>query len=254
MERKQYHIACGQGQVGRYAILPGDPGRCEKIAQYLESPKLIAQNREFTTYTGCLDGELVAVTSSGIGGPSAAIAIEELNALGVDTIIRVGTSGGMSRKVHVGDVVIASSAIRMEGTTKEYMPIEFPAAADFEVTRALAEAALESGIPYHVGVVECKDSFYGQHAPQRMPVSYELENKWKAWIQGGALTSEMESAALFIVSSVLGIRAGSILLVGVNPELKKAGINEGHCNDTDRPIRIAVNAMRRIIQNDKAQS
>ncbi len=252
MEQKQYHIACGMGEVGRYAILPGDPARCEKIAQYLDNPKKVAHNREYITYTGYLDGEMVTVTSTGIGGPSASIAIEELNVLGVDTIIRVGTSGGMSKNVHVGDVVIASSAIRMEGTTKEYMPIEFPAAANFDVTCALAAAAKESPTPYHVGVVECKDSFYGQHAPQRMPVAYELENKWKAWLQGGALTSEMESAALFIVSAVLGIRAGAILLVGVNPELKKAGTNEGHCNDTDRAIKIAIEAMRKLIRDDKA--
>ncbi len=251
MEKKQYHIACGEGQIGRYAIMPGDPERCEKIARYLENPCKIAQNREFTTWVGTLDGELVTVTSSGIGGPSAAIAIEELHAIGVDTIIRVGTSGGMSKNVHVGDVVIAQSAIRMEGTTKEYMPIEFPATASFEITSALAQAAEESGIPYHVGVVECKDSFYGQHSPERMPVSYELCNKWNAWLMGGVLTSEMESAALFIVSAVLGIRAGTILLVGVNPELKKAGINEGHCNDTDRAIKIAIEALRKIIRNDK---
>ncbi len=251
MEKKQYHIACGKSQVGRYAIMPGDPERCEKIARYLENPLKIAQNREFTTWVGTLDGELIAVTSSGIGGPSAAIAIEELHAIGVDTIIRVGTSGGMSKNVHVGDVVIAQSAIRMEGTTKEYMPIEFPATASFQVTSALAHAAEESGIPYHVGVVECKDSFYGQHAPKRMPVSYELCNKWNAWLIGGTLTSEMESAALFIVSAVLGIRAGAILLVGVNPELKKAGIDEGHCNDTDRAIRIAIEALRKIIRDDK---
>ncbi len=254
LENVQYHIACGQGQVGRYAIMPGDPKRCEKIARYLDDAKLIADNREYTTYTGYLDGTLVTVTSSGIGGPSAAIAIEELNVLGVDTIIRVGTSGGMSHNVHVGDVVIASSAIRMEGTSKEYMPIEFPASANFEITKALADAAETLKIPHHVGVVECKDSFYGQHAPQRMPVSYELTNKWNAWLQGGALTSEMESAALFIVASTLGIRAGTVLLVGVNPELEKSGIDEGHCNDTNIPITVAIEAMRNVIAADKAKS
>lgn len=253
MDTKQYHIQCAPGDVGRYAILPGDPARCELIAQHLENPKLIAQNREFTTYTGELLGEKVSVTSTGIGGPSAAIALEELHALGVNTVIRVGTSGGMSLNVHVGDVVIASGAIRMEGTTKEYMPIEFPAVPHYEVLSALAQAAPKLGQPYHVGVVECKDSFYGQHAPERMPVSYELVSKWRAWLQGGALTSEMESAALFIVGSVLGMRVGSVLLVGVNPELKKIGINEGHCNDTQRPIRVAIEAMKTLIQNDLAK-
>lgn len=253
MSDKQYHIQCAANDVGRYAILPGDPDRCQKIAEYLDFPLKIAQNREFTTYTGLLSGEKVTVTSTGIGGPSAAIALEELHALGVDTVIRVGTSGGMSRMVHVGDVVIATGAIRMEGTTKEYMPMEFPAVADFHVTEALVKAAGNLELPFHVGIVECKDSFYGQHAPERMPVGYELQNKWKAWISGGALTSEMESAALFVVGSVLHMRVGSVLLVGVNPELKKSGINEGHCNDTSRPIRIAVEAMKQLIENDRRQ-
>ena len=253
MSTKQYHIQLNEQDVGRYAILPGDPGRCEVIAQYLENPRLVAQNREYTTWTGYLCGEKVTVTSTGIGGPSAAIAMEELNVLGVDTVIRVGTSGGMSLNVHVGDVVIASGAIRMEGTSKEYMPIEVPAVAHYDVMRALADAAERLQMPHHVGVVECKDSFYGQHAPERMPVSYELVNKWKAWLQGGALTSEMESAALFTVGSVLHMRVGSVLLVGVNPELKKTGVNEGHCNDTHRPIRVAVEAMKVIIEKDRAR-
>lgn len=253
MVEKQYHIQCAEGDVGRYAILPGDPGRCEKIAAYLDNPQKIAHNREYVTYTGYLEGEKVSVVSTGIGGPSAAIAMEELRVLGTDTIIRVGTSGGMSLNVHVGDLVIATGAIRMEGTTKEYMPIEFPAVADYGVTEALVQAAKTVGLPYHVGVVECKDSFYGQHAPERMPVGYELTNKWNAWLQGGALTSEMESAALFVVGSVLKMRVGSVLLVGVNPELKKRGINEGHCNDTNRPISVAIEAMRRLIRADQGK-
>lgn len=253
-EKKEYHIQCARGEVGRYVFLPGDPGRCEAIAKYFDEPRLVAQNREYATYTGTLRGVPVSVTSTGIGGPSAAIAIEELVATGADTFIRVGTSGGMSLDVQVGDLVVPSGAIRMEGTTKEYMPIEFPAVPSFEVALALVQAAQAQNQAYHVGVVECKDSFYGQHAPQRMPVRYELEPKWKAWLQGGALTSEMESAALFVVASVLHVRAGSVLLVGVNPERKKAGMDDGHCNDVDRAIRVAVRAMETLIAQDAAKA
>ena len=150
---KQYHIGVGKGEVGRYVILPGDPKRCKKIAAYLEEPQLIADSREFVTYTGFLDGEKVSVTSTGIGGPSAAIAMEELVACGADTFIRVGTCGGIDINVKSGDLVIGTGAIRMEGTSKEYAPIEYPAIADLEIINALVEAAENLGFPYHTGVV-----------------------------------------------------------------------------------------------------
>ena len=209
---RQYHIQVAEGEVGRYVILPGDPKRCEKIAAHFENPRLIADSREYVTYTGYLDGEKVSVTSTGIGGPSAAIAMEELSRVGADTFIRVGTSGGMALEVKSGDVVIASGAIRMEGTSREYAPIEFPAVADVEVTQALIQAARKLGQEYHVGVVQCKDSFYGQHSPETKPVGYELLNKWDAWVKCGCLASEMESAALFVVGSWLKLRVGTVLL------------------------------------------
>ena len=178
---KQYHIQVGKGDVGRYVILPGDPKRCKKIARYFDDARLIADSREYTTYTGYLDGVKVSVTSTGIGGPSASIAMEELVMSGADTFIRIGTCGGMQLDVKSGDVVIASGAIRMEGTSREYAPIEFPAVADIRVTNALMQAADELEQKYHIGVVQSKDSFYGQHSPETKPVSYELLNKWEAW-------------------------------------------------------------------------
>ena len=250
-EQLQHHIKCKTGDVGRYAIIPGDPGRVELIASYLENPREIAYNREFKTITGTLDGELVTVTSTGIGGPSAAIAVEELFAIGVDTFIRVGTAGGINLKVDAGDVAIATGAIRMEGTTRQYMPIEFPAVPDFEVTSALVGAARKLGIPHHVGVVQSKDSYNGQHSPERMPVSYELIPKWNAWKQAGTLCSEMECAALFVTASVLGARAGGLLLVGINQEREKAGIDQKKSRDIDRPISIAIEALRTLIKQDK---
>ena len=248
---RQYHIQVAEGEVGRYVILPGDPKRCEKIAAHFENPRLIADSREYVTYTGYLDGEKVSVTSTGIGGPSAAIAMEELSRVGADTFIRVGTSGGMALEVKSGDVVIASGAIRMEGTSREYAPIEFPAVADVEVTQALIQAARKLGQEYHVGVVQCKDSFYGQHSPETKPVGYELLNKWEAWVKCGCLASEMESAALFVVGSWLKLRVGTVLLTMANQERAKKGLPNPVVHDTEAPIQTAVEAIRSLIRQDK---
>lgn len=247
---RQYHIQVAQGEVGRYVIMPGDPKRCAKIAQYLENPVLIADNREYVTYTGELDGVKVSVTSTGIGGPSASIAMEELYRCGADTFIRIGTCGGMQTEVKSGDVVVATGAIRMEGTSREYAPIEFPAVADISVTNALIRAAKKMGCPFHTGVVQCKDSFYGQHEPETKPVSYELLNKWEAWKRLGCLASEMESAAMFIVASALHVRAGSCFLVMANQEREKLGLENPVVHDTDLAIRAAVGAVRELIRED----
>ena len=244
---KQYHIEVAPGEVGEYVILPGDPGRCELIAKYFDEPKLIAYNREFKTYTGTLNGKTVSVTSTGIGGPSAAIALEELVRCGAKTFLRVGTCGGMQTDVKSGDLVIATGAVRMEGTTREYAPIEYPAVADFDVTSALVAAAKRFSFPYHVGVVQCKDAFYGQHAPELMPVSYELENKWEAWKRMGCLASEMESAALFIAGGFHRVRVGSVFLVMANQERAKAGLENPVVHDTNAAIKTAVEAIRLLM-------
>ncbi|MDY4769429.1 MAG: uridine phosphorylase [Lachnospiraceae bacterium] len=247
---KQYHIQVGKEDVGKYVILPGDPKRCEKIAQHFEQAKLIADSREFVTYTGYLDGVKVSVTSTGIGGPSAAIAMEELVMAGADTFVRIGTCGGMQLPVKSGDVVIASGAIRMEGTSREYAPIEFPAVANIEVVNALMNAAEKLGQKYHVGVVQSKDSFYGQHSPELKPVSYELTNKWEAWKRLGCLASEMESAALFVVASSLGVRAGACFLVMANQEREKEGLYNPVIHDTNLAVQIAVEGIRNLIHSD----
>lgn len=249
--KKQYHIQVEKGEVGRYVIMPGDPKRCEKIAEYLDNPVLIADNREYVTYTGTLEGVKVSVTSTGIGGPSAAIAMEELCRCGADTFIRVGTCGGMQTEVKSGDIVIATGAVRMEGTSREYAPMEFPAVADISVTNALLKTVKYKDYPYHVGVVQCKDSFYGQHEPETKPVSYELENKWEAWKRLGCLASEMESAALFIVASYLKVRAGSCFLVVANQEREKQGLENPVVHDTDMAIQTAIEAVRNLICEDK---
>lgn len=248
---EEFHLKIKPGDVGRYVILCGDPGRCEKIAAYFDESHFVAANREYTIYTGVLDGMQISVCSHGIGGPSTAIALEELIHCGADTFIRVGTSGGMDPEVLGGDVVIATGAIRMEGTTKEYAPIEYPAVADFEVVRALAEAAEELPVRSHIGVLQCKDSFYGQHDPASMPVSGELEQKWDAWVRCGAKASEMESAALFIVGSVRRVRTGSIMVVLANQTRRELGLDDPMCLDTEAAIRVAVKAMQGLIQRDR---
>ena len=248
---RQYHIQVAKGEVGRYVIMPGDPKRCVKIAQYFDDPVLIADNREFVTYTGTLDGVKVSVTSTGIGGPSASIAMEELYRCGADTIIRIGTCGGMQPEVKSGDIVIATGAIRMEGTSREYAPIEFPAVPDLKVTNALAAAAEKKGYPFHTGVVQCKDSFYGQHEPEVKPVSYELLINREAWKRLGCLASEMESAAMFVVASCLGVRTGSCFLVVANQEREKLGLDNPVVHDTDMAIQVAVEAIRTLIRQDR---
>ena len=248
---KEYHIGVGAGDVGRYVILPGDPGRCEKIAKHFDNPVKIAQNREYTTWVGEIEGEPIYVMSTGMGGPSAAIGIEELHQIGVDTVIRIGTCGGMALPVKGGDLVVATGAIRMEGTSKEYVPIEFPAIANLDVTNALVQSAKELGHTCHAGVVQCKDSFYGQHSPERMPVGYELLNKWDAWIKAGCLASEMESAAVFIVSQILGMRAGCVLNVLWNQERRKQGMDDTESQDMTAAIQVSVEAIRKLILADK---
>lgn len=250
-EGLQYHLQLRKGDVGRYVILPGDPKRCEKIAKHFDNPVLVADSREYVTYTGYLDGEKVSVTSTGIGGPSASIAMEELAKCGADTFVRIGTCGGIDLDVMGGDVVVATGAIRMEGTSKEYAPIEFPAVANLDVVNALVSSCKELGYRYHTGVVQCKDAFYGQHDPEIMPVSYELLNKWEAWKRLGTKASEMESAALFIVASHLGVRCGSTFLVMGNQERNALGMENPIVHDTESAITVAVEAIRKLIKEDK---
>ena len=252
MER-QFHIRCVRGDVGRYVILPGDPGRVPQIAALLDKARQVAYNREYNIFTGSLLGEPVSVCSTGIGGPSAAIAMEELCAIGADTFLRCGTCGGIDLEVCAGDIVVASGAVRFEHTSREYAPLEFPAVADLDLTLALREAARALGKTVHVGVVQCKDSFYGQHSPGRMPVQRELEAKWEAWKRLGVKASEMESAALFVVASALRVRCGSCFHVIWNQERELAGLGQPMTEDTSAAVRVAVEAMKRIIAQDRAQ-
>ena len=250
-ENLQYHIHCRPGDVGAYVILPGDPGRCEKIAQYFDAPYHVGTNREYCTWTGTLEGTKVSVVSTGIGGPSAAIAMEELAAIGAHTFLRVGTCGGIDLPVKAGDLVIATGAIRFEGTSREYAPIEYPAVADFDCVLALRDAAAAAGRTAHLGIVQCKDSFYGQHSPERMPVAPQLRYKWECWKRLHVKASEMESAALFVVANSLNLRCGSVFHVIWNQERQALGYDEPESHDTDQAVRTGVEALRLLIARDR---
>lgn len=252
----RFHLRTKDGDTGRYVILPGDPGRVPKIAELLDDAKQIAYNREYNTYTGTLLGEKVSVVSTGIGGASTAIAVEELIMGGSDTFIRIGTSGGMDMKVFGGDLIVASGAVRSEGTSREYIPIEYPAVPDFDVMLALKQAgdALssdEDGNRCHVGVVHCKDSFYGEIDPTNVPVSEKLSAAWDAYVRCGCLTSEMESAALFAVATARRVRAGSVFTALWNVERTKAGLPDKVCESSARAIQCAVDALKILIKSDK---
>ncbi len=250
----QYHIQLGEGDVGRYCILPGDPGRCASIAALFDNPIHLGQNREYNTYTGTLLGEKVSVVSTGIGGPSAAIAMEELSAIGADTFLRVGTCGGIRLDVMSDHLVIATGAVRQEGTSLEYAPIEYPAVADYAVLSALVDAARDFGKPWHAGVVQCKDSFYGQHSPGRMPVAAALLEKWEAWKRLGVLASEMESAALFTVAASLGVRCGSAFHVVWNQERTLAGLPQEESHDTAAAVGLVVEGLKLLIRRDRERA
>ncbi len=248
--QREYHLQIRSKDVGSYVILTGDPSRSAKIASYFDDAQLVSSNREYTIFTGMLDRTPLSVCSTGIGGPSAAIALEELVHCGAHTFIRVGSSGGMDVHVLGGDLVLASGAIRAEGTSREYAPIEFPAVADFSILHALKQAADRLHYRHHIGVVQSKDSFYGQHDPNSMPVAPALKNNWNAWMQCGALASEMECAALFTVGAVRHVRVGAVLTVLGNQTRRECGFEDIQDMDTNRAIRTAVEAMRLLIHRE----
>ncbi len=253
-----FHLHIKEGDVGRYVLLPGDPARCEKIAAYFDDAHFVAANREYTTWTGTLMGEKVSVVSTGIGCPSTAIAVEELIDVGADTFIRVGSSGAMQPNVRMGDVAIVTAAIRDEGTTSHYLPMEFPAVADVDIVQALRSAAEDLRLNYHLGISQCKDSFYGEVERTRMPMADHLEARWKAWVAGGAICSEMESAVLFVLASLYRKRAGGTMLIINNADLAELSEDDAAKQmaefDPDRVIRVAVEGLRRLIHLDKKTS
>jgi uridine phosphorylase len=241
MSQMQHHLHLKEGDVGEYVLMPGDPGRAEVIARHFDNAKHIATNREYVTYTGYLDGVKVSVTSTGIGCPSSAIAMEELVRVGAKTFIRVGTSGSIQPGTKSGELAIVSAAIRDEGTSLHYMPADFPAVAHYEVVQALRKAATDKGLTHRVGISQSKDSFYGEVEPEHSGVTQRLLDRWKAWEIGGAICSEMEASTLFVVASMLRVRAGGIMVMH----------GEGELGSLEPLIETAVLALRELIKGDQ---
>ena len=247
---RQYHVQLDEGDIGTYVLLPGDPGRSEKIASRFDNPRHVMSNREFTTYTGTLDGVTVSVCSTGIGGPSTAIALEELCNVGATTLIRVGTSGALQPELRYGDLVIAQAAIRDDGASHQYAPAAFPAIGDLDVVLALRDAAVTAGRRHHVGIVSSKDSLYSELEMDRMPVAAQLKANWEAGVRYGCLAAEMECATLFVAGQVRRVRTGGV--VGV---VNTAGAEAEMPDDVkalpiDTTIDTAVDALRLLIARD----
>jgi len=245
---RQYHILLKPGDVPRYVLLPGDPGRVALIARYWDEYREVAKHREYITYVGKYRGVEIAATSTGIGGPAAAIAIEELLRVGVDTFIRVGTTGALQEYIGLGDVVISTAAVRYDGTSKTYVDVEYPAVADLEVTLALIEAAEELGVKYHVGITASSDSFYvGQG---RTGFRNYLPEKWagidKKLQAINVINFEMESATLFTLANIYGVRAGTVSAVIANRVTNEFIPNIG----VDEAIKVANEGARILSEWD----
>jgi uridine phosphorylase len=246
----QPHIMCGIEDVAKYVLIPGDPRRVETIASFLDESRKVADYRGFVTYTGSSDGIGVSVCSTGIGCPSAAIAVEELTRIGAETFIRVGTTGALQRSVDIGDIVIAAAAVRADGASRNYAPIEFPAVADFNVTAALLQAAKKSKRKIHFGLVLSSDAFYGN------------DENLKRWSKLNVLSVEMESSVIFTIATLKNLRAGSILAVDGNPLLGvgkgefEPGEKTGELDDRvkeaiEEEARIAIDAIKIMEKNAK---
>ena len=247
----QYHIKLKKGDVARYVLLPGDPKRVGYIAKFLDNPELKADYREYVTVTGKYKGADVSVTSTGIGGPSASIAMEELIKVGADTFIRVGTAGGLSLKVKPNDLAIAQAAIKDEGTTKEYIPFEYPAIANTDVMLALRDAAKKINANYHIGVVHSKDCFYGELEPQNSFFREKFENNLKYYTLCGAIASEMECAALFSCASLRKVRAGGIMHIVENTMIERMGTHLEYSDNIENMILTALEAIILLNEKDK---
>jgi uridine phosphorylase len=205
----QYHIGCRKGDVARYVLLPGDPARVKVIASLWDESRKVAENRQYVTYTGRVSGVEISTTSTGIGSPSAAIAIEELARCGASTFIRVGTCGGYQKDQKVGDIAIATGAVRWEGTTGQYVPTEYPALSTPEVVMALIEAAERLGAEYHVGITKSGDSLYAGMSFGGYQQSW-MKNIESDFMRANVLTAEMEASTIFTLASLFGLRAGSV--------------------------------------------
>ena len=245
MSEKEYHINLAPEDIGKYVLTPGDPKRVEKIAHFLDRSYYVGSNREYTTYCGYLEGELVTVISSGIGGPSLAIAIEELHKIGAHTVVRIGTCGSMQPHIQTGSVIVPYGIVRGGKTGEEYLPPEYPAVPHPDVLYALLESAKSSKNPVYSGITHCKDAFFKEE-PDLMPNTEGVKNYWKMFRKANVLCSEMESDTMFVVASIRGMRAGAVFCaigsVEGSPITAIVGV--------EAAIQVAVEGLRIVIKRD----
>jgi uridine phosphorylase len=246
---KKYHIGLGREDVGDYVLAPGDPFRTPLIAKHLDGAKEVAFSREYRTFTGKVEGVPVSAMSTGMGGPSVAIGLEELRELGVHTVLRVGTCGALQPEVKMGDLVIALGSVRSEGTPDGYVPREYPAVASLEVVEALRDAAEAAGARFHIGIMRSVDALYSDLLPDQMPRP-DLRAELEMWTRAGVIGNDMETSTLYIVSRLRGMRAGTICLC-----VDEVGAGEIHHLDPsymDRMLSVAVEAIRLLIKRDSS--
>ena len=250
-DKKPIHLKISHQDIGQYVFIPGSVERVEKIASELDNPRVVGRHREFYVMTGTLDGTMVSVVSTGIGGPSTSIVMEELHALGVHTMVRIGSCASTSTLSRIGDVIIPKAAVKMEGTSRSYLPNEFPAVPDFQIFSTYLRAARRSGFPHNSGITITKDSFYTEVSPRTKPVFPLLQFQWDAYERGGATNTSMECSTIFTIGSVLGIRTASVMICATNYQAYSNDDKDYPRDWEHRAIKVGIEGMRMIIADDK---
>ncbi|MBV7316958.1 uridine phosphorylase [Shewanella sp. NIFS-20-20] len=232
------------------AIVPGDPERVKRIAETMDKPVFLASHREYTSYLGYLNGQAVVVCSTGIGGPSTSIAVEELAQLGVTTFLRVGTTGAIQPHVNVGDVIVTQASVRLDGASLHFAPMEFPAVADFSCTTAMVAACRDAGLEPHIGITASSDTFYpGQERYDTVSgrVTRRFKGSMQEWQDMGVLNYEMESATLFTMCASQGWRAACVAGVIVNRTQQEIPDEASMKKTESHAVNIVVDAARKLL-------
>jgi len=245
----QYHLMIKPGDVSKYVLLPGDPERVPHIAKYWDKSWHVATHREYVTYSGYYKGVFISSTSTGIGAPSTAIAIEELARVGAEVFIRVGTTGALKKEIGLGDLVISTGAVRLEGTSKHYVMPEYPAVASYDVVLALIEAAESLGVNYHVGLTASSDSFYvGQERPGFKDYLPPFQRGLIEYLRSAnVLNFEMEASVIFTLANIYGLRAGAVCAAIANRETGEFQPGVG----VEEAIKVANEAVKILYEWDE---
>ena len=248
MEQVQYHIRCKKNEVNKAVLLPGDIERADYIGtKFFNKSKKITENREFHIYNGTYENKAVAVCSTGIGCMSAAVAIEELTNIGCKYFIRVGTCGSLSPEIKTGDIIIVTGAVRGDGASKEYVPIEYPAVADYRTVNALRTRAKKQDTDYKLGIIRTHDAFY-----MESPFAFgDYKKRITIWAEAGTLAIENESSTLFVIGSLRKVQVGTILVAAGNLITDKESTKHGLQKSIDKAIIIATGALVDLQEEEK---